>query len=515
MKELRSFRRLVLAVSLAALPSLADEAPLPGLVSDLENFARLLIDHGRDAYGPEKTPLFVSQLDIITRRIPSADTTLYGPDGRGGAGPVTNNLQFDSGLIRLFDALSRATGDATYRDTIDAYLAYYLKNLPDPATGFFPWGDHRGYDLVRDVTIRDHHEFKVVYPPWERLYAVNAGAVRRALDSLPLHLYDESRSWAFSRHYPTDDPIPHSMCSSGGAYIAAWAFLYTKTGEEKYLRWARNMANYFWSIRDPGTDLLASHPYDPAYPAMADNERARRRATRTEYMAQYALFAPNLLIAARLLGPEDGALFRGQALAYMRAFTARMDPLENGAFYATFELKTGKPLFPRITGGWHYVTQQDDFSYWENSVLGLRGPLTAAFAARSTGEPDFMALFDRLLPLYELETFAEGAPRRDLPAGLIAQAIGSFLDMHAATGEAHFLEHAQTMGVYARTHYFVDGWIVCGPALSPRYQDDRLDPWKLYSNRGGSPELGLALLRLHLVASGQADFIEPNPLSYF
>jgi len=506
---------VVLAALVAALSCPANDAALPGLIPDLERFARLLIAHGRDDYGPEKTPLFVSQLDITTGHIPPAETTLYGPDDRGGAGPVTNNLQFDAGLIRLFDALSQVTGDNTYRNAIDAYLAYYLKNLPDPATGFFPWGDHRGYDLVRDTTIQAHHEFKVVYPPWERMYAVNAAAVRRALDSLPLHLYDESRSWAFSRHYPTDDPIPHSMCSSGGAYIAAWAFMYTKTGEQKYISWARNLANYFWSVRNPDTDLLASHPYDPAYPEMAQNERARRRATRTEYMEQYALFAPNLLIAAGLLGKEEGALFRDQAMAYLRAFTTRMDPQDDGAFYATFKLDTGEPLFPRIQGGWHYVNQEDTFSYWENSVLGLRAPLTAAFAAKTTGAPDFIAFFDRVLPLYELESFSEGAPRRELPAGLVAQAIGSFLDMYAATDRAPYLEAALTLGRYARKYYFVDGWIVCGPPLLERYQDARIDPWKLYSNRGGSPELGLALLRAQRVATGASDFIEPNPLSYF
>jgi len=484
-------------------------------IGELEQFAQLLIKYGRDTYGRKTTPLFVSQLDVAKRRLPPADTGLYGPEDRGGAGPTTNNLQFDSGLIRLVDALSEVTGNSAYRDAVDVYLAYYLRYLPNRERGFFPWGDHRGYDLIQDITIMSFHEFKVVYPPWERLYSVNAAAVRRSIESLQLHIYEPSRSWAFSRHYPPTDPLPHSMSSSAGAYIAAWSFLYTKTGEEKYLEWAQTLANYLWSLRAPETNLLASHPYDPAYPEMLENVEATRRASRTEYMEQYALYAPNLLIAAKLLGPEDGQLFQDQALAYLRAFTTRMAPLEDGSVFVTFDLKTGKPLFPRITGGWHYEAQEDAYSNWENTVLPLRAPLTAATAAKFTEQPDFIADFDRLRPLLEIATFADAAPRRELPAGLIAQTISAYLDMYQVTEKRRYLENAATLGRYARKHYFVKGWIVCGPPILKRYQDSRVDTWKLYSNRGGSPELGLALLRLILVANGQHDFIEPNPLSYF
>jgi hypothetical protein len=87
--------------------------------------------------------------------------------------------------------------------------------------------------------------------------------------------------------------------------------------------------------------------------------------------------------------------------------------------------------------------------------------------------------------------------------------------MYQATGESRYLDDATTLARYARRHYFVDGWIVCGPPLLQRYQDDRVDTWRLYCNRGGSPVLGVALLRLHLVATGQEDFIVDNPMAYF
>jgi len=486
------------------------------LLPQIRSFADNLLEHGRDHYGSKHSPLFVSQLDIDTRRIPPADTRLYGRGHRGGAGPTTSNLQFDSGLVRLLDALSQVTGDARYSKAVDDYLAYYFAELPDPATGFFPWGDHRGYDVVNEQTLKGYHEFKVIFPPWDRYYRTNPGTVTRLIESLRLHIYDESRSWAFSRHHPSGGEVPHSMNSSGGAWIAAWSFLYKQTDDPRYLKWAETMADYFWSIRDPHTDLLAAHPADPAYPLAMQNEMARKRASRTEYMGQLAWFAPNLLRAAELVGSEKGGKFRQQAMAYIRAFTVRMDIDPDGSFYPTFELKTGKPLFPRITDVWSFVSQQDERYPWGNRVLGIRAPIALAYAYKTTGEADLKEAFDKLLPLYRVEEFAKpAAPRKELPAGLIGQAITSFLHMYQATDERRYLTLAEDVGRYAVKHYLVDGWCVCGPPLLERYSDGRVNAWRLYSNRGGSAELALALIRLHLALTGKDDSIEDNPMCYF
>ena len=149
-------------------------------------------------------------------------------------------------------------------------------------------------------------------------------------------------------------------------------------------------------------------------------------------------------------------------------------------------------------------------------MLGIRAPILLAFAYKMTREADLKETFDRLLPLYEIERFdGPGSVRRDLPAGLLAQAIASFVDMYQSTADRRYLEDAWIYAHYARRHYFVDGWIVCGPPLLQRYQDERVDTWRLYSNRGGSAELGVDLLRLHLVTTGQEDLVEGNPMGYF
>ena len=488
----------------------------------LRRFGYQLLRHARDTYGPTHTPLFVCQLDIDAKRLPRSDSTLYAPANRGGAGPRMNNLQFDFGLVRFLDALSRVTGNSQYSDAVTEYLSYYFAELPDEgperARGLWPWGDHRGYDVVRDEIIGGAHEFKRDWPPWGRFWQVDSKAVRREIEGLARHIYDRSKSWGFSRHFPSGHTYTHSMPSSGGAYVAAWAFLYEKTGEGKYLEWAEGLRDYFWRIRDQDTDLLAAHPADPAYPANMQHHRMSLRALRTEYMGQLIDFGPLLLRTAEVLGPEEGPEFRRQGLAYIRSFATRMDIQADGSFYATFDLDTGAPLFARVkpSQGWTFVPQMSEKYNWGNRVLPLRAPITLAFSYKMTGADDLRRYFDRLQPLFDLEYFADPtAERRDIPAGLMAQAITAFMNMYQGSGEISYLEKAHILARYAMQHYYVSGWFVCGPSPLARYKAPGLNTWRLYSNRGGSPNLALSLLRLHLVSAGEDDFVDDNPMCYW
>lgn len=100
---------MIVASALPNAPVMVQGADDP--ISAVHTFADNLIEHARDHYGPKQTPLFVSQLDIQTRTLLPATSKLYISDQRGGAGPTTNNLQFDTCLLRLLYALSQVTGD--------------------------------------------------------------------------------------------------------------------------------------------------------------------------------------------------------------------------------------------------------------------------------------------------------------------------------------------------------------------------------------------------------------------
>ncbi|MGI5818603.1 MAG: hypothetical protein ACOX9R_10965 [Armatimonadota bacterium] len=424
-------------------------------VDAVRAFADGLIEFGRDRYGPRHTPLFVSQLDLETHEIPRGCRGLYCCAGRGGVGANTSNLQFDAGLLRLLDSLTTVTGDGTYANAVDDYLGYFLTQLPDEA-GNFPWGDHRGCDVVADEPIDGPDEFEVTWLPWARLWAIDSDACLRQFDALRGHVIDERRSWAFNRHYPPGE-VPHSMNSSGGAWIAAWAFAHAQTGEQRYLDWAEGLRDYLWSRRDPATDLLAAHPDDPLFDCTALKNRPRR----TEYMGPWCEYACNLLQAAGQLGEVAGAEFRRQALAYMRAFVQRADITEDGQFHATFDLATGEPLFGRIQEPWRYLPA---FRNGEASsgVMGARIFPALAFGYLRTGEEILRETFDRLVPGLRLNAFRVTSAPFEIPAGMLAMVITAFLNMYQATGEKSYRDCGDLLAAHAMRHYARGNYSRCG-----------------------------------------------------
>lgn len=469
-------------------------------------FADQLIEKGRDTYGEVETPLFVSQLDIRTGSPPDVTTSLYSTEKRGGAGPATNNLQFDGGLLRLLYGLSNMSGDPKYASSADAYLGYYLEYLPLPS-GYFPWGDHRGYDVFGDEAIEGPGEFKVALPLWDRMYAIYPEAVTRQIIALRRHILDEDRSLAFDRHFPPGAD-PHCTNASPGAWIVAWTFLYKQSLEPIYLDWARSMADYLWSLRNPDTGLLPARPPDPAYP----EDACRPGSQRTDLGPMYWL-GVNLLHAQRILADTPDTTFRDQALGYIRALTRRFDIDSQGRFYATFDVRTGKALFGRIEDGWQ-MTPQAERDEPPSGVIGLQAAFSLAYAYQVTLEPDLLQTFNALTPLFEIDNFGR-EERPEVSAGMLAQAIGAWTSIYEATRDDRYLDVALRLSHHAETHYVKEGWFVCGPPTIPRYRDTTLNGWETYSNRGGSADLALALLRLAAISGGRDYLIEADPLCYF
>ncbi len=64
-------------------------------------------------------------------------------------------------------------------------------------------------------------------------------------------------------------------------------------------------------------------------------------------------------------------------------------------------------------------------------------------------------------------------------------------------------------------HYRHEGFFVTGVPAVPRYRDPALHSWRVCSNRGGSTDLALAILRLELVSFGGDDPADDNPICYF
>ena len=214
---------------------------MPDPLQTVRHFA-----HGRDTYGPRHSPLIVGQLNPRTLRIPSGnpdDAGLFADNPElAGCGPHCVNLLFDFGLFDTLTRLTRITGETRYADAWQEHAAYFLQHCRHPTSGYFPWGEHVGYDIVRDAIhqgdYKGWHEVKVARIPWEELHRIDSDATRHEVETaLFNHVCDPTRM-TFNRHASMDGQSnlgggPCSLATSAGTFIEAWTWLHSKTGDGK------------------------------------------------------------------------------------------------------------------------------------------------------------------------------------------------------------------------------------------------------------------------------------------
>jgi len=172
-------------------------------------FADLMLLHGRDRYGPKSTPLFVGQLNVNTRRIPTGNGDdpglLKGNAATAGTACFCQNLMFDLGLLDTLEALTRLTGDQRYETARRDYLEYFLGHCRHPRSGYLPWGEHVGFDVIHDCpyytpSYGNYHEVKAACVPWDGLWEANPQAIRHEIEvAFRRHICDEA-TFAFNRH---------------------------------------------------------------------------------------------------------------------------------------------------------------------------------------------------------------------------------------------------------------------------------------------------------------------------
>ena len=103
----------------------------------VREFADKVLECGRDVYGPKHTPLFVDGVN--------ADTLEPVKWKYQGQEWIMSNLATQQNLFRVFDGLTRLTGDPKYHDAAVAAIRYAFANLVDD-NGLLCWGGHAMYD---------------------------------------------------------------------------------------------------------------------------------------------------------------------------------------------------------------------------------------------------------------------------------------------------------------------------------------------------------------------------------
>ena len=327
--------------ALAPADTLRAAADKPYL-SAARTFLDTLIEKGTDRYGKKQTPVFCLSLDPETHAPPKPpakidwqyarsfeflyrDFGYYWKSHLHGSG-----LIYDQGTIRALYALTSVTGKHQYAKAADAYLNFFLENMVSQQTGMFGWGEHIFYNVFLDhiigggFTVRGSRNFLFAHEldRWTTIYDLmwekspeKTLAEIEAIYEYKIIDYETFTNNRHSDYYSgrrTGDVL--TFVKHSGLFAHAFAFLHSKTGESKYLQWARKMADLFWNQRDPQTNLVRSSIERKDEPPAPDE------------MALASLF----LMRAYQWHPDP--VFVDRALAYVKAYHKHFQADETGNF---------------------------------------------------------------------------------------------------------------------------------------------------------------------------------------
>lgn len=166
-----------------------------------KRFADAILEHGRDHYGPEQSPLFVDGLNVDSLESPR---WLH-----EGENLILSNYSSQQPLYRLLDGLSILTGDPRYHEAAEAGTAHFLDKAIGPS-GLPYWGFGASYDLALDRPFNpwpeNGHTLYGAQPYYELMHRVNPAATQRILEAIwGAHV----RDWAkldFNRSASIRDP---------------------------------------------------------------------------------------------------------------------------------------------------------------------------------------------------------------------------------------------------------------------------------------------------------------------
>ncbi|MGI9456378.1 MAG: hypothetical protein ACR2NU_07440 [Aeoliella sp.] len=224
-----------------------------------------LIERGTDVYGPVKTPMLMSILDVRSLESPEEPELyddFYRTEGRpdhGRRSPGGSNLWLDQPLIKTMYECSKATSNDKYSRAADAYVQATFEHA-FMAAGLLGWGSHTYYHAHQDKLAGDgQHEILIIHPTWTDMYRVNPLAVCKEIDNIwEQHIVDKETG-AHDRHN-NHSSLKADFCYSGGSFALAFAFMHKATGEQEYIDKAKLVANWHYEHRNEETGLVRDAP---------------------------------------------------------------------------------------------------------------------------------------------------------------------------------------------------------------------------------------------------------------
>ncbi|MBN2292985.1 MAG: hypothetical protein JXM70_11200 [Pirellulales bacterium] len=269
-------------------PARADDSNSQDYLNTVQAFADAMLEHGRDRYGREHTPLFAAALDRKTMSVPRGDLRRHLLElSRDEWGIRTHdrmlsgaNPMHDQNLYQVLYALTAATGDRRYAQEADKTLKWFFEHCQSPATGLLTWGEHMGWDFFTEKPISDAHEFPdgplrrmLAYArdnheytrPWllsDRCFQLAPQPSARFARGVWEHQIGDHKTGNFSRHagYRRHSPDRNAQFPRhGGFYINTWAHAYKQTYDPVFLEAIEILLAHFETRRNPKSHAIPSN----------------------------------------------------------------------------------------------------------------------------------------------------------------------------------------------------------------------------------------------------------------
>ena len=256
---------------------------------------------------------------------------------------------------------------------------------------------------------------------------------------------------------------------SGGAHLAAFAFLYKMTGAAEWRQRAELIADYYWLKRHPRTNLIPNRPN-------AGSDRFDGSHFDTSITG---LFCHELLKAYELTGQ---AKFRDQALSYLRAYADLGYDPASGTFWGSLQLDGTPERGPRLRTEYAQYEPRGHIDLWQPYQLGYEHPLATAqayvYAAELSGDAQMLAVARRWADWIRRNPPAEGCldknawyedyAQRFAPHGTYAELYGRvisfYLHLAAVSKDPQYQEDARRLAREALAKLYYRGLLRGHPA---------------------------------------------------
>jgi len=411
----------------------AEKQPVPSTTANVgqrPDYLALIRGHfdgvlrtGRDGYGPDKTPLWLSAIDVRKGGLPERPDpklrhwyrTIHAPNG--------STLYWDQPALVAAIAVSRLTGDPRYEQAARDYVAEFLKRCVSPANGLFMWGNHIYYDVTTDQLVKIgawHREARPLPPAWELFWNADPAATARAIRQVGQQHVVDPQSGEFNRHGSTEKrPDAHGttgcpFLEAGGIICESLCWLAAKQGghDEGLTDLALRVARFSYNARDPQTGLVRNKP---------GADRWDFHVSTTEI----GLWADSLLRSAEYTGVEE---FREMAQQAVAAYLRFGWDEANGQYWGSVRVTDGKPWLDRAT---EYQPGKYSDPWLQATCPTHDYPMSMAEAcltlSQQTGQPEFRQAAERWTQVV----------RASLPAN---QGHGAWADQYGRC--IHFLVRA-------------------------------------------------------------------------